>query len=51
MRRELIEETSIKSIKIIKELDQIYEYELPKKSGWNYMERKIQRSKTKMVYS
>ena len=30
MRRELIEETSIKSIKIIKELDQIYEYELPK---------------------
>ena len=31
MKRELHEETSIKSIKIIKEIDQIYEYELPKK--------------------
>ena len=30
MRRELYEETSIKSIKIIKEIDRIYEYELPK---------------------
>ena len=29
MKRELFEETSIKSIKIIKELDRIYEYELP----------------------
>ena len=30
MKRELIEETSIKNIRIIKEIDQIYEYELPK---------------------
>ena len=30
MRRELHEETSIKNIKIIKEISQIYEYELPK---------------------
>ena len=30
MKRELIEETSIKNIKIIKEIDRIYEYELPK---------------------
>ena len=29
MRRELLEETSIKNIKIIKEIHQIYEYELP----------------------
>ena len=29
MRRELLEETSIKSIKIIKEMDNFYEYELP----------------------
>ena len=30
MRRELNEETSIKNIKIIKEINQLYEYELPK---------------------
>ena len=30
MQRELIEETSIKNIKIIKEIENIYEYELPK---------------------
>ena len=30
MRRELIEETSIKNIKILKELDKTYQYELPK---------------------
>ncbi len=30
MRRELIEETSIKNIKILKEIDHMYEYELPK---------------------
>ena len=30
MRRELNEETSIKNIKIIKEISKIYEYELPK---------------------
>ena len=30
MRRELLEETSIKNIKILKEIDRIYEYELPK---------------------
>ena len=30
MRRELHEETSIQNIKIIKEISQIYEYELPK---------------------
>jgi len=30
MKRELLEETSIKSIKILKTLDQWYEYELPK---------------------
>ncbi len=30
MKRELLEETSIKSIKIIKELDGFFEYELPK---------------------
>ena len=30
MRRELYEETSIKNIKIIKEINQLYEYELPK---------------------
>ncbi len=29
MRRELLEETSIKSIKILKELEGFYEYELP----------------------
>ena len=29
MKRELIEETSIKNIKILKEIDNIYEYELP----------------------
>ena len=29
MRRELVEETSIKNIKVIKEIDQMYEYELP----------------------
>ena len=29
MKRELFEETSIKSIKILKEIDRIYEYELP----------------------
>ena len=31
MRRELLEETSIKSIKILKELDGFFEYELPEK--------------------
>ena len=31
MKRELEEETSIKNIKIIKEINQTYEYELPKK--------------------
>ena len=31
MKRELQEETSIKNIKIIKEIKQLYEYELPKK--------------------
>ena len=30
MKRELFEETSIKSIKVIKEIDKIYQYELPK---------------------
>ena len=30
MKRELYEETSIKDIKIIKEINQTYEYELPK---------------------
>jgi putative (di)nucleoside polyphosphate hydrolase len=30
MRRELIEETSIKSIKILKEIKKMYQYELPK---------------------
>ena len=30
MRRELIEETSIKNVKILREIDQMYEYELPK---------------------
>ena len=29
MKRELFEETSIKNIKILKEVDRIYEYELP----------------------
>ena len=29
MKRELFEETSIKNIKIIREIDRIYEYELP----------------------
>ena len=29
MKRELLEETGIKSIKIIKEIDKIYQYELP----------------------
>ena len=29
MKRELIEETSIKNIKIIKEIEKIYQYELP----------------------
>ena len=29
MKRELIEETSIKNIKILKEIDSMYEYELP----------------------
>jgi len=31
MRRELLEETNIKNIKILKEIKKIYEYELPKK--------------------
>ena len=31
MKRELFEETSIKNIKIIKEISQIYHYELPEK--------------------
>ena len=31
MKRELIEETSIKNIKILKEIENTYEYELPKK--------------------
>ena len=31
MKRELYEETSIKNIKILKEIDHLYEYELPKK--------------------
>ena len=31
MKRELNEETSIKNIKILKELDEWFEYELPKK--------------------
>ena len=30
MRRELIEETSIKNIKILKEIQKMYQYELPK---------------------
>ena len=30
MRRELLEETSIKNIEIIKEIEKIYQYELPK---------------------
>ena len=30
MKRELYEETSIKNIKILKEIEEIYEYELPK---------------------
>ena len=30
MKRELLEETSIKNIEIIKEIDKIYQYELPK---------------------
>ena len=30
MRRELLEETSIQNIEIIKEIDKIYQYELPK---------------------
>ena len=30
MKRELIEETSIKNIKILKEIEKIYQYELPK---------------------
>ena len=29
MKRELIEETSIKSIKILKEIEKMYQYELP----------------------
>ena len=29
MKRELVEETSIKNIKILKEIEEIYEYELP----------------------
>ena len=29
MRRELMEETSIKNFKIVREIEQIYEYELP----------------------
>jgi putative (di)nucleoside polyphosphate hydrolase len=31
MKRELLEETSIKNIKILKEIENTYEYELPKK--------------------
>ena len=30
MKRELAEETSIKNIKILKEIDQMFEYELPR---------------------
>ena len=39
MQRELIEETSIKNIKIIKEIRKCYEYELPENLSWNYLER------------
>ena len=31
MKRELVEETSIKNIKILKEIEHIYQYELPEK--------------------
>ena len=30
MKRELMEETSIKNIKILKELEHLYQYDLPK---------------------
>jgi putative (di)nucleoside polyphosphate hydrolase len=40
MRRELLEETSIKSIKILKEIDEWTEYELP-----NYLLGKIWKGK------
>ena len=47
--RELQEETSIKNVTLIKEIDDfIYDYF--QIICWDYMERKIQRSKTKMVY-
>ena len=47
--RELEEETSIKNVKLIKELDGFQTYLLPQKSFRNYMERKIQGSNTKVV--
>ena len=40
MKRELFEETSIKNIKILKEIDEIFEYELP-----NYLIGKIWKGK------
>ena len=33
VKREIFEETNIKNIKILKEIDKIFEYELPKKFG------------------
>ena len=48
--RELFEETSIKNVSIIKEIDGTISYNLPKKSTRDNLERKIQRANTKMVY-
>ena len=49
MKRELFEETSIKSIKVLKEIEGFFEYELPK-NLIGIIWRKVQGAKNKMVY-
>ena len=50
MKRELFEETSIKNIKILKEVDRIYEYELPNNLVGIIWEGNLE-VKNKMVYN
>jgi len=47
MKRELIEETNISSIKIIKEIDKIYQYELPENLIGNIWKGKYRGQKQK----
>ena len=47
MKRELIEETNISSIKIIKEIEKIYQYELPENLIGNIWKGKYRGQKQK----